>query len=1356
MSITLDGLQIEITENSDKAVAGLESLIRSLEKLKRTTSGFEKSLDGVNFEKFANQMKKLSTALQPLQGFKTQAAGVLSALRNFKTTAEEFNQFTGFDRFSEQIKLLANSLQPLSGVGGKLGATLNALSQVTTISEQLEAVDYGDLGNKITELANSFTPLGNLSTGFGATLGNLARFSQIAQQLDTALKETDLSKNILDIIEALKPLGDIGKSNLNSVLNQLRKLPEISKELAGVDLEAFAKQIERVTAVLKPLANEMEKISAGFAAFPIRIKKVIEQNHQFGGGLKLSTLKAGGFIVALRRLVSMSSEWIESSNAYVENLNLFRISMGEAADEALDFAYKVRDAFGIDPSEWIRFQAVFQNMATGFGITSEKAQVMSKNLTQLGYDLATIFNVDYSIAMEKLQSAIAGQPRPMREWGFDMSEATLKLVAMKLGIEENVETMTQYEKAQLRFIQLMDTARKQGILGNFARELVTPANAMRILNQQIEFLKRSLGNLLIPILMKIIPYLQAIVVVITDIVNELANLMGFTLPKIDYSNLEGLSSNIATSVSGLEDADEAAKKLLKTLMPFDEINLLGETDTDALAVMGTGFDLDLSKYNYDFLTDSISNQVDAIVRKLKPAVKWVKENLDKILEVAKGIAAAFAAWKISGLVLDGLNFLNGLDLFKGTALGEKLAGMNKLKMATGLTLTITGIFLEFTGAKAIGAGEAQLMDYIKTALGAVLGVAGSLLIFGTGPVGWTVGIGIAITTFITGVTIGANEKLAEMVKQTFYQSGDGITISDVLVRFEKITLDITEDMDTVIKGGEVIRKLEDDVRGIVKSIEKSSLWGTIEELQSLFNNLQLKTKKILDEIYNNIIESIGGAFGQALIEAGYHIPDVIKALTDIRDKGMSTIESIYKQMEDLNEDLAIGKIEVADYKEQYNKLYKQMTKLIDLETDTSRWFRSIREEIGNINWEDLNPSEAGDKVKEVISSISKTSQEATRKVEEYFKNTIDNLKNMRKFATTDEERSLIDDLIIKATTAKESSLNQVKANTKEVFDILQQDIILKSGDVMSNATKEWESGELSFWEYVRSKTPEAYAHRAAESYSKNIVNPLDEAIEEAMKTLGIQGSTYSKETMKSIIWDLFSTDIFSPVGQPIYNFKKGLNEETRKLFEQYGIDGSEWAKRAGLDIASEAGKGLVKGIQDQKKPVEDAFGEFEKSAEKTTGEIKKTFEKTKFPLKLPKISWDWDNAIEPPGIVKKALELLNLPVKIPKLKIDYYAAGGFPTTGELFVAREAGPELVGTIGGKAAVAANDDIVEGISQGVFEAVTMAMRANSGSSGSGDIVVNLDGRTIARMQLNKLNEEAQRLGYAPILRYQEGRV
>ena len=259
------------------------------------------------------------------------------------------------------------------------------------------------------------------------------------------------STKISQLVSALKPLESIGKSRLNSTINSLKKLPEITKQLAAIDMDAFATQINRVVSALKPLATEMNKIAAGFSAFPSRIQRLISQNERLSSsnykiGKSYKSIwnpltgviaKTSLYMFAMRKVAGIMSDWVIESNNYVENLNLFRVSMREAADGALDFAYKVRDAFGVDPSEWIRFQAVFQNMATGFGIAADKATVMSKNLTQLGYDLATIFNVNYEVAMQKLQSAIAGQPRPMREWGFDMSETTLKMVALNHGIKEN-------------------------------------------------------------------------------------------------------------------------------------------------------------------------------------------------------------------------------------------------------------------------------------------------------------------------------------------------------------------------------------------------------------------------------------------------------------------------------------------------------------------------------------------------------------------------------------------------------------------------------------------------------------------------------------------------------------------------------------------------------------------------------------------------------------------------------------------------------------------------------------------------------------------------------------------------------
>ena len=373
-----------------------------------------------------------------------------------------------------RIEISDNSKQAVSGI-----------DSLTESLSRLKAITRGGVG--LNGVANQFKKL-----------------NQALQELQ------DPSEKIKKLVTALKPLETIKKTQLNSTVNSLKKLPNITNELANINMDKFESQIKRVALAMKPLADEMNKVAAGFQSFPKQMRDFLSENERVGRGANKTARAFGGLglrlglsLVALKRVADKMGEWVDESNAYVENLNLFRVTMRDTSDEALAFAERVHDAFGIDPSEWMRFQAVFQNMLTGFGVMNDKASVMSRNLTQLGYDLATIFNVDYSVAMRKLESAIAGQPRPMREWGFDMSESTLKLVALNNGIKQNVETMTQYEKSQLRYIQLMQTAEKQGILGNFAREIHTPANAFRILNQQVVQFKRALGNMVIPILMKL-------------------------------------------------------------------------------------------------------------------------------------------------------------------------------------------------------------------------------------------------------------------------------------------------------------------------------------------------------------------------------------------------------------------------------------------------------------------------------------------------------------------------------------------------------------------------------------------------------------------------------------------------------------------------------------------------------------------------------------------------------------------------------------------------------------------------------------------------------------------------------------
>lgn len=118
-------------------------------------------------------------------------------------------------------------------------------------------------------------------------------------------------------------------------------------------------------------------------------------------------------VTAVRQVANVIAGWINESNDYVENLNLFTVAMGEYASEAQKYAEQVGAIMGIDPSEWMRNQGIFNTLLTGFGVAFEKAAVMSKNLTQLGYDLSSFFNITFADAMQKLQSGISGELEPL-------------------------------------------------------------------------------------------------------------------------------------------------------------------------------------------------------------------------------------------------------------------------------------------------------------------------------------------------------------------------------------------------------------------------------------------------------------------------------------------------------------------------------------------------------------------------------------------------------------------------------------------------------------------------------------------------------------------------------------------------------------------------------------------------------------------------------------------------------------------------------------------------------------------------------------------------------------------------------
>lgn len=338
---------------------------------------------------------------------------------------------------------------------------------------------------------------------------------------------------------------------------------------------------------------------------------------------------------------------IADVNSYVENVNLFTVSMGKYADEAMVYAKRVESAMGVDISEFIRNQAIFKNMADGFGVAEEQAYKLSKGLTELAYDMSSFYNVNMEEVFQRLQSGVAGEIEPVRRWGIALDQASMKQWMLQKGIKANISTMNQADKAMVRYNMIVETMANKGAIGDLARTIQTPANAIRILNQQVTQLSRAFGTLLIPILIKVIPYIQAFVKAVTNAAQAIARLLGIDLDfNVDYS---GITSGIGGMGDAMDDAAKSAKKLKDYTMGFDELNIINPDTGSGTGQQIGGASLGLEALSVwdDSIFDSINSRVDELAGKME----W-------LVGPVTAVGVAFAGWKISSWIASELTAIS--------------------------------------------------------------------------------------------------------------------------------------------------------------------------------------------------------------------------------------------------------------------------------------------------------------------------------------------------------------------------------------------------------------------------------------------------------------------------------------------------------------------------------------------------------------------------------------------------------------------------------------------------------------------------------------------------------------------------
>ena len=567
------------------------------------------------------------------QGAELNIDKLATAISNLRTKGNVTKVVNSLDKLSASISALKQASAGMSGLD-KITSFLNGLSNVNT-----------------TASAKSINTVVNAIKKIPAAVSGL-----------NGVDFYSMSGSITQLTNALAPLSILDASNLKalgSAFNAIGKVPDLTDKLKATDLDSFASSCQKISAALTPLAFQLDKVGNAFAKLPPQLSKVVTQANRVTAAnekqrksyLSLSN-QMNGFMRNMAKLVSLKAiaEYLGNAvakfNDFYEATDLFHNAMGNLSGEADTLISKMQGLLGVDPTKAMTYMATIQSLGTSFGLTSDKAYVLSKNLTQLAYDEGSYWNKGVAETFTAMSSAISGEIEPIRRLGIDLSQARLQQELLALGFNKQVSSLSQADKAVLRYIAIMKQT--SNVQGNLAQTIQSPANQIKILKAQLDMLAKSVGSLLYPALKSILPPLIAAVQLIREFVEWVAKLIGVKVVFTDFTKSADSVGGIGDAMDETTDSTKKAAKALKDYtMGFDELNIIDPTQGSSGSGSGASAgnilgDVDLS--GYDMFKDYVGNSVDEI-----------RAKLEKLAPLIAGIAAGFATWAIGSALMDALS-----------------------------------------------------------------------------------------------------------------------------------------------------------------------------------------------------------------------------------------------------------------------------------------------------------------------------------------------------------------------------------------------------------------------------------------------------------------------------------------------------------------------------------------------------------------------------------------------------------------------------------------------------------------------------------------------------------------------------
>ena len=568
--------------------------------------------------KFDSAMKKIAST----DSFSASKTSVASFQRSLNGVIKQVNSLvTTMNKTKDVTKnMLPADVTTVESAYQNISATLELMGEQTSVTSK----DLNFFAEALRETANSLNPVVARMQVWGTNLQQIQSLNQqvqasteqtttaVTQSVDTAT--TTVTQNVQYVESAM---GDVTQSTaylgsqmatmsqrVTAALNTAKATVQSYKDSAVAAFTSVKERCSQVydafrrvvteSAAFKTASKAITTLKDACTKVKFAVTKLASPIKNLGNKMKEAAskstlLKKALALLGTVKLADLFSKAIKQSIAYIENLNLFKVAMGEAYESGRKFIDQMQEVYGMDPSTLMRYAGNFYQLATAIEMPDEAAEKMSLSLTKATNDIASLFNMPIEQVFENLSSGMQGMSRAVRKYGMDIRVTTLQQTALSLGITEQVETMSEANRMGLRFITMMRQA--SNAQGDFARNIETPANQLRIFKEQLAQLGRAIGNFVLVPLGKLLQYVNGAIMALRVLLQFLAKVFGVqeTTFQIDIgTDAAEDAENTADAVGDIGDeASKTAKKMKQMLAPFDELNILQKpTDNNGASSSG--------------------------------------------------------------------------------------------------------------------------------------------------------------------------------------------------------------------------------------------------------------------------------------------------------------------------------------------------------------------------------------------------------------------------------------------------------------------------------------------------------------------------------------------------------------------------------------------------------------------------------------------------------------------------------------------------------------------------------------------------------------------------------------------------